>query len=953
MSRYRDTVLLPKTAFPMRAGLATREPELLARWEKENLYEKIQEARAGAPRYILHDGPPFANGHVHMGTALNKVLKDLVMKSKTMAGFQTPYVPGWDCHGLPIEFRVVKSSAGLTPVQVREQSEAYARKFIDIQREEFRRLGIFGTWNKPYLTLDPAYEASVIRSFGRIVERGLVYRSKKPVFWSTGAQTALAEAEIEYQDKTSPAAYVAFPFLSDQGEGLQDVKAVIWTTTPWTLPANVAVALKADATYVVLHAKKNDGSLEGKYLVAEALVERLCEVCSLEKISLGATFFGRELEDKVVGHPFLPRTATLLCGDFVTLDAGTGLVHIAPGHGEDDYALGLKKGLPILSPVDDAGCLTEECGVPGVVGMNVFAANPLIIELLASKELLLGHHDYQHSYPHCWRSKTPILYRAVEQFFINLSSHSTEAAKNCVAPVLEASSINYTLSSCAPSTPCSSSSSANMKTDFSLCTAALNAIDQVTWLPEWGKNRMRGTVENRPDWCISRQRSWGVPLPIFYDAHDQPILDPILISRVADVVGEKGSNAWFALDDATWCQLVGAPAGSTRRTDTLDVWIDSGVSHEAVLRARPELHFPADLYLEATDQHRGWFQSSLMTSVALNGVAPYKTVLTHAFVMDVDTRQKISKSNQGAAGYQKPTEAAHFIKTYGADIIRLWVSSVQFTDEVPFSEEIFARVTDSYRRLRNTLRILLGNIHDYDPTAEVPEPTGSEAWILERLQEVVNISRKAYDELAFQRVYHTINQFCTVDLSSHYIDATKDRLYCDAVTSPRRRSTQATMARIFETLVKLLAPILVFTAEEAWSYFRPETSIHCELFPETAPVAQSLLQRYEKLFALRGQISQALEQAQRDGVISNPLEAVVRVTTTDGAILAAVATPQSLAEVEELFILSHLEISEGAENIVIEKEAAEKCERCWRHREDVGSHADHPALCGRCASVVA
>lgn len=907
MSRYRDTVLLPKTDFPMRAGLATREPELLARWEKENLYKRIQEARTGAPRYILHDGPPFANGHVHMGTALNKVLKDLVMKSKTMSGFQTPYVPGWDCHGLPIEFRVVKSSAGLTPVQVREQSEAYARKFIDIQREEFRRLGIFGTWNKPYLTLDPSYEASVIRSFGRIVERGLVYRSKKPVFWSTGAQTALAEAEIEYQEKTSPAAYVAFPFLEDQGEAFQDVKVVIWTTTPWTLPANVAVAFKADATYVVLHAKKQDGSVEGKYLVAEALAERLCEACQLEKISLGATFFGRELEDKVVQHPFLSRTATLLCGDFVTLDAGTGLVHIAPGHGEDDYALGLKRGLPILSPVDNAGCLTEECGVPAVVGMNVFKANPHIIELLASKGLLLGHHEYQHSYPHCWRSKTPILYRAVEQFFINVDK---------------------------------------------LREAALKAVEEVSWLPEWGKNRMRGTVENRPDWCISRQRSWGVPLPVFYDAHDQPILDPILISRVADVVAEKGSNAWFALDDATWCELVGAPAGSTRRIDTLDVWIDSGVSHEAVLRARPELHFPADLYLEATDQHRGWFQSSLMTSVALNGVAPYKTVLTHAFVMDVDTRQKISKSNQGAAGYQKPTEAAHFIKTYGADIIRLWVSSVQFTDEVPFSEEIFARVTDSYRRLRNTLRILLGNIHDYDPAAEVSEPTGADAWILERLQEVVNISRKAYDELAFQRVYHTINQFCTVDLSSHYIDATKDRLYCDAVTSPRRRSTQATMARIFETLVKLLAPILVFTAEEAWNYFRPETSIHCELFPETAPLAESLLQSYEKLFALRGQISQALEQAQRDGVITNPLEALVRVTTMDAAILASVATPQSLAEVEELFILSHLKISKGSENIVIEKEAAEKCERCWRHREDVGINTEHPTLCGRCADVV-
>ena len=958
MNSYRDTVRLPKTSFPMKAGLSTREPELLAHWTQEDLYFKIQKARQGAPRYVLHDGPPFANGNVHMGTALNKVLKDLVVKSKTMAGFDAPFVPGWDCHGLPIEFKVVKSSAGLTPLQVREQSEAYARKFIDIQRDEFRRLGVFGDWEHPYLTLDPAYEASVIRSFAKIVEKGLVYRSKKPVFWSTGARTALAEAEVEYQEKTSPAIYVAFPFVEDQKDvhsSLQGVSALLWTTTPWTLPANVAVAVQAEATYVILHAKNlssnsteaansvlapvleassssctlnfcapstpgsssasatlKTGSnrhkdFEGKYLVAEALVDKVCEACDLEKIALGETFSGRELEGMVVHHPFLPRTATIMTADFVTMDAGTGLVHIAPGHGEDDYALGVKKGLPILSPVDDAGRLTEECGVPELVGMQVFAANPHIIELLSSKGLLLGHSEYTHSYPHCWRSKTPILFRAVEQFFISIAK---------------------------------------------LRETALHEIDKTTWMPEWGKNRIRGTVENRPDWCISRQRSWGVPLPAFYDPQGQPILDPLIINKVADVVAEQGSNAWFSLDDATWCELTGAPKGSTRRNDTLDVWIDSGVSHAAVLRARPELHFPADLYLEATDQHRGWFQSSLMTSVAINEVAPYKTVLTHGFVVDVDTRQKISKSNQGVEGYKKPTEADHFIKAYGADIVRLWASSVQFTDEVPFSEEIFARLTDSYRRLRNTFRILLGNLVDYDPTAEVPTPTGVDAWILGRLQEVVNIARKGYDDLAFQRVYHTINQFCTVDLSSHYIDVTKDRLYCDAPTSPRRRSTQATMARIFETLARLLAPILVFTTEEAWNHYRPNTSVHLELFPETAPVAQSLLERYEKLFALRGQVSQALEKAQREGVIANPLDATVIVTTMDQEILKSVATQASLAEVEELFILSRLEIKEGPENILIEKYHAEKCERCWRQRDDVGKNEEHPTLCGRCLSVV-
>ncbi|MBM3857543.1 MAG: isoleucine--tRNA ligase, partial [Verrucomicrobia bacterium] len=917
MSRYRDTVLLPKTDFPMRGGLATREPELLARWEKEDLYFKIQEARAGAPRYVLHDGPPFANGQVHMGTALNKTLKDLVVKSKTMLGFQAPFVPGWDCHGLPIEFKVVKSSKGLTPLQIREQSDAYARKFIDIQRDDFKRLGVFGDWNHPYLTLDAAYEATIIRSFAKFVEKGLVYQKKKPVYWSTGAQTALAEAEIEYQEKTSPAAYVAFP-LKD----LENVSAVIWTTTPWTLPANVAIAVSPEATYVVLRTKNKEG-FEKNYLIAEARVETFCEACALEKVSLEEKFLGRDLEGKVAQHPFLSRTATLYGADFVTMDSGTGLVHIAPGHGEDDYALGLQKNLPVLSPVDDEGCFTEECGVSELVGKNVFAGNPLVLEILAKHGLLLGHQEYQHSYPHCWRSKTPILFRAVEQFFINIAQ---------------------------------------------LRNQMLTAIGDVDWIPAWGKSRISAGVE-RLDWCISRQRSWGVPLPIFYDAEKKPILDPVLIRQVADIFDKEGSNAWFAWDDATWCERLGKQVGSLQRfsLDILDVWIESGVSHEAVLRQRPELQFPADLYLEATDQHRGWFQSSLMTSVAMNEKAPYKTVLTHGFVVDVDTRQKISKSNQGAPGYQKPTEASHFIKTYGADIVRLWAASVQFTDEVPFSEEIFARVTDSYRRIRNTLRILLGNIHGFPASQELklkvevevkenlPESNAStstnnlncreatiDAWILERLQQLVNTCRKAYEELAFQKVYHAINQFCTVDLSSHYVDVTKDRLYCDAATSPRRCATQATMARIFETLTKLLAPILVFTTEEAWSYYRPNSSIHLELLPEACELDTVLLQRYEKLLELRGQIAQALEKAQRDSVIANPLEAFVMVTTKDAEILKAAATPQALAEIEEFFILSHLLIEEGEEKITIALEAAEKCERCWRHRADVGSHAEHP-----------
>jgi isoleucyl-tRNA synthetase len=905
MSRYKDTVLLPKTDFPMKAGLAQREPELLAKWEKGGLYAAIQKAREGAPKFVLHDGPPFANGDVHMGTALNKVLKDLVVKSKTMAGFQSPFIPGWDCHGLPIEFRVVKSSAGLTPLQVRQKSEEYARKFIDIQRGQFRRLGVFGDWENPYLTLDPGYEAAIIRSFGVMVEKGLVYRSKKPVLWSTGAQTALAEAEVEYQEKTSPAIFVKFAVDHHEAAsvGLPDDKPlsiVIWTTTPWTLPANLAIAVHAELDYVVLE------NTAARLIVAAGRAEAFRQESGLELSQHGEPRKGSTLEGLKARHPFLDRTATVHTAEFVTLETGSGCVHIAPGHGDDDYQLGRKVGLELLSPVDDYGKFTEECGVPALVGKNVFEGNEEVIRILTEKGALLGRQDYVHSYPHCWRSKTPILFRAVEQFFIRIDA---------------------------------------------LRETALKEIDATNWIPHWGRNRIRGTVESRPDWCISRQRTWGVPLPVFYDPQGEPILDPAVIAKVSEVVAAQGSNAWFALDDAEWCRMTGAPVGSTRRNDTLDVWIDSGVSHEAVLRGRPELSFPADLYLEATDQHRGWFQSSLMTSVALNEKAPYKTVLTHGFVVDVDTRQKISKSNQGQGGYQKPTEVDHFVKTYGADIVRLWASSVQFTDDVPFSEEIFARLTDSYRRIRNTLRILLANLADYDASASVAEPTAVDSWILARLQETVNECRKAYAELAFQKVYQALTQFCAVELSSIYVDVTKDRLYCDPANAPRRRATQAVMAKVFEDLVRLMAPILAFTAEEAWGHFRPASSVHLELFPEEKAPDQQILARFKALLALRADVSQALEKAQREGVIAKPLEATVAVTTQDSAVLEAVQG-DGLAKIEEFLILSNLSISKGPKNIVIAKTESAKCERCWRHRDEVGSHAEHSTLCGRCTEAV-
>ncbi|HEY5792318.1 MAG TPA: class I tRNA ligase family protein, partial [Chthoniobacterales bacterium] len=559
MSSYKDTLNLPKTAFPMKAGLTEREPRMLARWEAEGIYEKIQAARAGSPDFILHDGPPFANGDVHMGTALNKVLKDLVVKSKTMAGYRAPFVPGWDCHGLPIEFKVVKESRGLSPVQIRQRSEEYARKYIDIQRRQFRRLGVFGDWENPYLTLDPGYEAEIIRSFGRFVEKGLVYLGKKPVLWSTGAQTALAEAEVEYAKRTDPAIYVKFavnsetaPKLFEAGFLKREASFVIWTTTPWTLPANVAIALHPNEPYGVQTYRK-DGA-EFDLILAYRRMEAFTAETGLEPVGAPVgTWPGEDFRLAVAEamHPFLARHSKIITADFVTMETGTGQVHIAPGHGKDDYLAGQQNDLPTLSPVDDHGRFTDEVGMPQWVGKYVFDANKEIVEFLREQGSLLAVHDYSHDYPHCWRSKTPIVFRAVEQFFIRVDD---------------------------------------------IRGPALNAVDQTKWLPQWGRNRIAGTVESRPDWCISRQRTWGVPLPVFYDAAGGPVIDQSVIEKVADLVKERGTNLWFEKDDAWWAEAVGLPAGTTRRNDTLDVWIDSGVSHEAVLRHRPELRFPADIY---------------------------------------------------------------------------------------------------------------------------------------------------------------------------------------------------------------------------------------------------------------------------------------------------------------------------------------------------------------------
>ncbi len=908
---YKDSLHLPVTGFPMRASLTEREPERLKKWEASNLYQRIQEQSKGLQKFVLHDGPPFANGDVHMGTALNKILKDLVVKSKTMLGYHAPFVPGWDCHGLPIEFRVVKESSGLSPVEVRQKSEEYARKYIDIQRKSFKRLGVFGDWDKPYLTLDPGYEADIIRTFAKFVEQDLIYRMKRPVLWSFGAGTALAEAEVEYKDKVSPAVYVSFKLGAPASlPALVDASLVIWTTTPWTLPANLAIALHPDFDYVVGEFTNSESDSD-VYVIAKPLLAEFENKTGYKLANELAVLKGKEFVGLEAQHPFLPRTSKVINTLFVTADTGTGAVHIAPGHGADDYQAGREHGLDILSPVDDRGHYTAEVGLPDFVGKHVFQSNKGIIELMKSKGALLAHEDITHQYPHCWRSKTPIIFRAVEQFFINVDK---------------------------------------------LRARALAEIDRVTWLPAWGRNRIHGTVESRPDWCISRQRTWGVPLPVFYKADGSVILDASVARKVADIVEKLGTNSWFEKADAEWAQMLSLPADTKRGVDTLDVWIDSGCSHVAVLDRRPELGgAPADMYLEATDQHRGWFQSSLMVSIAARNAAPYKTVITHGFVVDT-SGNKVSKSDQGSNKNAKPMTADHYYNKYGADLVRLWVSSVDYQNEVPFSEELFEQATKSYRSIRNTLRVLLGNLNGFDPkqhSVSSDKFTLLDRWILVKVNALIKECREAYEAYDFRKVYGALNNFCTVELSQLYIDITKDRLYCDKLDSVRRRATQTAMHLVTETLCKLLAPILAFTADETWEFLGHNESVHLENFPdEITSTGNDATSAVEELLQVRSVIQQAIEKARQEKRIGSNLEATVEVTLPAGKFSNVVFNDQST--LEEFFILSVLTIKREAEaepSAVVIESPHEKCGRCWKHLPSVG-HQKHADLCDRCEEAV-
>jgi isoleucyl-tRNA synthetase len=921
---YKSTLNLPRTDFPMRANLPQREPEILARWEAMGLYQKLQQANAGQPPFVLHDGPPYANGHIHIGHTLNKVLKDIIVKFRAMTGRPAPYVPGWDCHGLPIELQVEKDigrakKEAMSKVEVRQRCRAYAEKFVGVQRQEFKRLGVLGDWDRPYLTMDFAYEAEEVRVLGRCIEKGLVYRGKKPVLWCPSCATALAEAEVEYEDVESPSVFVAYQLLDPLPAplaGLGEVAAVAWTTTPWTLPASLAVAVHPEHDYVALRAGSRT------VIVAAALAPALADTLGLVEPAL-ARLKGRELEGVRSRHPWLERIVPIVLADYVTLESGTGLVHTAPGHGQEDYQTGQKYGLDVLAPVDARGRFTD--AVAEWAGQQVSAANPAIIEHLRSVGTLVAARRMTHSYPHCWRCKSPVIFRATEQWFIG------------------------------------------MERGGGLRRRALDEIDRVKWVPHWGRERIVGMISTRPDWCISRQRDWGVPVvAMFCERCDEPMATRALCDHVAGLFETEGADAWFTRAPA---ELV--PPGATcakcggasfrRETDILDVWFDSGVSWSAVVNQRPELAGHADLYLEGSDQHRGWFHSALLTSVAVTEKAPYDTVLTHGFTLD-GTGRKMSKSLGNVIDPQD------VIKKQGAELLRLWVGAQDYREDQRVSDEILGQQVDAYRRLRNTARFLVSNLFDFDPardTVPCDRLPRLERWALHRTDALVARVRAAYENYEFHVVYHALNNFCSVDLSALYLDVRKDVLYCERADAPARRATQTVLASILDLLVRTMAPILSFTAEELWTYLpraKQTESVFLAGFPMDTPVewrAKDVAAEYERLLQVRAAITKALEDARRDGTIKQATEAraVVRATGELETLLRA-----RTGEILELCLLADFVVDPKAATtpspvldglgVRIEPAPGEKCERCWIVRP-VGSVAAHPTLCDRCARVLA
>ncbi|MDD4549729.1 MAG: isoleucine--tRNA ligase [Syntrophomonadaceae bacterium] len=918
--KYDSTLNLPNTEFPMRANLPKKEPEILNFWENIDIYRKVQEKTAGRPHFILHDGPPYANGNIHLGHTLNKVIKDIIIKYHSMAGYDCPYVPGWDTHGLPIEQQAIKDMGidrhKIDVVEFRKHCKDYALKFVDLQREQFKRLGVRGDWDNPYITLRPEFEAIQIKVFGEMAKKGYIYKGLKPVYWCGDCETALAEAEVEYGDKTSPSIYVKFPVKDGKGVMPEDAFVIIWTTTPWTLPANTGISVHPEYEYVVVKV------LEEKYIIAKGLLESVASSLGWDAYTILDEFKGRQIERAVCQHPFIDRDSLVVLGTHVTLDAGTGCVHTAPGHGEDDFYVGKQYGLEVLSPVDDSGHFTEEAGK--FKGLYVHDANKAVIEELQNLGMLMKVSSLEHQYPYCWRCKHPIIYRATEQWFASIEDFRQDA---------------------------------------------LDAIDGVQWIPSWGHDRIYNMVKDRGDWCISRQRTWGVPIPIFYcETCGEPIINDETIEKISRLFGEYGSDIWFMkeaaelLPDGYKCEKCGGEK-FTKESDIMDVWFDSGSSHMAVMEPREDLQWPADMYLEGSDQHRGWFNSSLSTAIAVKGSAPYKSVLTHGFVVDEQGR-KMSKSLGNVVDPVKLTEQM------GADILRLWVSSADYRADVSVSDNIIKQSAEAYRKIRNTCRFILGNLFDFDPQTDVVEydKLGElDKWALLKLHKLIQRVTRAYDEYEFHVVFHSIHNFCTVDLSNIYFDILKDKLYCSTPDDSERKAAQTVLYEIINTLMLMLTPILAYTSEEIWSHLRQDgqpESVQLLEWPKAKEeyFNSELENKMAKMLAVREVVTKALEEARTSKVIGHSLGAGVTLYLTDEWLELLKTT----AALEKTFIVSSVELRKDSERpadalaleevegvwVAVKAAAGEKCERCWIIDPSVGQSSDHPTLCRRCSAVV-
>ncbi|SDN25361.1 isoleucine--tRNA ligase [Alkalicoccus daliensis] len=912
---YKDTLLMPKTSFPMKGNLPNKEPDMQAQWNEKKMYERVQERTEGRPLFILHDGPPYANGDIHMGHALNKILKDFIVRSKSMTGYHAPYVPGWDTHGLPIETALTKKGKvnrkEMSIAEFRQKCEEYALEQINSQREQFKRLGVRGDWDNPYVTLTHAYEAQQIKVFGEMAKKGYIYKGKKPVYWSPSSESALAEAEIEYHDKRSPSIYVAFDVTESKGILLGDEKFVIWTTTPWTIPANLAIAVHPDLDYAVVEVQ------EEKFIVAEGLLEELTQKFEWENPKVTATYKGKELEGIKTKHPLYDRESLVILGDHVTLDAGTGCVHTAPGHGEDDYIVGQRYNLDVLCPVDDKGVFTEEA--PMFEGLFYDTANKPITEKLEEAGKLLKLDFFTHSYPHDWRTKKPVIFRATAQWFASIKDFREDL---------------------------------------------LREVEAVEWLPKWGETRLYNMVRDRGDWCISRQRAWGVPIPIFYGEDNQPIIIDETISHVSELFRQHGSNIWFEkeakdlLPEGFTSEQ--SPNGHfTKETDIMDVWFDSGSSHQAVLEEREDLQRPADVYLEGSDQYRGWFNSSLSTAVAVTGKAPFKSVVSHGFTLD-GKGKKMSKSLGNVIVPNK------VMKQLGADILRLWVSSVDYQADVRVSDDILKQVAEAYRKIRNTFRFLLGNLNDFHPemnTVSYEELSGVNQYMLVKLNELVKEVREAYDNYQFSAVYHKVHNFCSIELSSFFMDISKDTLYLKHEDHQERRGIQTVMFETLTSLVRLMSPIITHTAEEVWNNIEGVDAEAAQLtdMPEVQSYqgVDTLVKKWDRFMVLRDDVLKALEDARNEEGIKKNLHASVEVfaSSEDKELL------DSLEDLKKLFITSGAVVSlkENApaeartyEEMLVKVSRAEgeTCERCWVASTELGKDPEHPGLCPECTDTV-